>query len=151
MPLGAWLFCNLIIHSLLICNWALTTRKPPDFRKTNLLFFPLWLIVVFTLKTVERWLLVGFVQCSGTNKTYYWSPNEKHHAQVNSLCLGRDTTDPSILSWVSPAILLKATATQQICFKLGWRNQQGALFELLSSSFPTELPIASNLAKDHQN
>jgi len=47
----ALFFLNLIIHSLLICNWTFTTEKPPDFRKTNLVF--LCLIVAFTLKTVE--------------------------------------------------------------------------------------------------
>lgn len=151
MLLGAWLFCNLIIHSLLICNWALTTRKPPDFRKTNFLFFPVVNCCVHTQNSGVRWLLVGFVQCPGTNKMYYWLPNEKHHAHANLLCLGRDTTDPSILSWESPAILPELTATEQIHFKLGWRHRQGALLGLLSSSFPTELPIASNLAKDHQN
>ena len=78
-------------------------------------------------------------------------PNEKHHVHTTSLRLGRDTTAPSILSQESPAISPELTATEQMGFKLGWRNRQGALLGLLSSSFPTELPIASNLAKDHQN
>ena len=94
---------------------------------------------------------MGFVQCSGTNKMFYCLPSEKHHVHTNLLCLGRDTTAPSILSQESPAISPELTATEQMCFKLGWQSQQGALLGLLSSSFPTELPIASNLAKDHQN
>lgn len=98
----AWLFYNLIIHSLLICNWAFTTRKPPDFRKTNL-FFSLVNCSVHTQNRGVRWLLVGFVQCSGTNKIYYWLSNEKHHVHTNLLWLGRVTTATLILFRESPA------------------------------------------------
>lgn len=120
-----WLFCNLIIHSLLICNWAFTTRKPPDFRKTNLFF--LWLIVLFTQNSRVRWLLVGFVQCSGTNKLYYWLPNEKCRVHTNLLCLGRDTTATFILFRESPAILPGSIATYQAYLKLGWGYPLGTL------------------------
>lgn len=124
--LWGWLFCNLIIHSLLICNWAFTTRKPPDLRK-KLIYFFLGLIVVFTQNSRVRWLLVGFVQCSGTNKIYYWLPNEKHHVHTNLLCLGRGTTATFILCRESPAMLPRSIATYQEGLKLGWGYLQGTL------------------------
>lgn len=130
MLLCPWLFFNLIVHSLLICNWVFTTRKPPDFRKTNL-FFSLLNCSVHTQNSGVRWLLVGFVQCSGTNKIYYWLPNEKHHVHTNLLSLGRDTTATFILFGESPAILPGSIATYQVCFKLGWDYLQGTLLDAL--------------------
>ena len=82
---------------------------------------------MFTQNSGVRWLLVGFVQCSGTNKIYYWLPNEKHHVNANLLCLGRHTSATFILFRESPAILPGSIATYQACFKLGWGYLQGTL------------------------